>query len=208
MDDWGTDFLTTAIALLAIIDPLGCTGTLLSITEGDTPSRRQNQVLRGHLYALILLLVFYFLGAHIMRTFNLTLDAVRVGGGLILVKIGFNLLSARAEPRSTKEEQADDRTRSDCAFFPLAMPLLAGPGALTLVLTQGDLGPMSWGRSSADLGAIVAAISASLAVLLSTGWFVRVLGVSGMSAVSRIMGFLLVCISVQMILLGIKGVMG
>lgn len=198
----------TVVALFAIMDPLGNIGILIAITDGDTPQYRTHQVWRGHLYAGVLLLIFYFVGGQIMHFFGITIDAVRVAGGLILVKIGFDLLSMREETRSTREEQSDDLRRKDCSFFPLAMPLVAGPGALTLVLTKsGDASHAIGEAMVGDTVAILVATGGSLAILLSTRWFVRVLGVSGMAAVSRVMGFILVCISVQMIILGVKGVM-
>ncbi len=200
------EFLATFVALIAIIDPLGNVGILLSITDGDSDQKRLSQVRRGHLFASILLVVFYLVGTQIMNFFHITIDAVRVGGGLILLKIGFDLLSMREETRSTREEQLADRTRADVAFFPLAMPLIAGPGALTLVLTKA--GSASHGTAllmGADLAAILIAVGASCMVLSSTKWLLRVMGVSGLAAVSRIMGFLLVCISVQMVIWGVQG---
>ncbi len=202
------EFLATFVALIAIIDPLGNVGVLVSITEGDSHEKRSNQVRRGHLYAVILLMSFYLVGGPIMNFFHITIDAVRVGGGLILLKIGFDLLSMREETRTTMQEQVADRTRADIAFFPLAMPLLAGPGALTLVLTKaGDVSHTTGPLMTADLAAIALAVLVSLAVLLSTKWFMRVLGVSGLAAISRIMGFILICISVQMVIWGVQGVL-
>lgn len=204
-----TEFLATAVALLVIIDPIGNVGIFASITENDTNQARANQVRRGHVYALILLIVFYLVGGQIMNFFSITIDAVRVAGGLILLKIGFDLLSMRDETRSTREEQIADRARKDVAFFPLAMPLIAGPGALTLVLTKaGDATQKSAAFIVADLVAILIAVGASFLVLSSTRWLMRVLGVSGMAAISRIMGFLLICISVQMVIWGIQGILG
>lgn len=204
-----TEFFATAVALLVIIDPIGNVGIFASITENDTDRARANQVRRGHVYAFILLIVFYLVGGQIMNFFSITIDAVRVAGGLILLKIGFDLLSMRDETRSTREEQIADRARKDVAFFPLAMPLIAGPGALTLVLTKaGDATHQSAALITADLAAILIAVGASFLVLSSTRWLMRVLGVSGMAAISRIMGFLLVCISVQMVIWGIQGILG
>ncbi len=201
------EFLATFVALIAIIDPLGNVGILLSITDGDSDKKRLSQVRRGHLFAVILLVIFYLIGSQIMGFFHITIDAVRVGGGLILLKIGFDLLSMREETRSTRQEQIADRSRQDIAFFPLAMPLLAGPGALTLVLTKA--GSASHGSALlavADITAIAAAVAASCIVLSCTKWMLRAMGVSGLAAVSRIMGFLLVCISVQMVIWGAQGV--
>ncbi len=202
------EVLTSVVALLAIMDPLGNVGIVVSITEGDTARVRSRQVWRGHLFAAILLMVFYFVGAQIMGFFDITIDAVRVAGGLILVKIGFDLLAMKEETRSTRAEQSADRRRKDIAFFPLAMPLVAGPGALTLVLTKSvDVSRGGLEGIVIDISAILIATAVSMGVLLSTGWFTRVLGVSGMAAVSRLMGFILVCISVQMVILGVKGVL-
>ena len=203
-----TEFLATVIALIAIIDPLGNVGIFASITEQDSHKQRMSQIRRGHLYALALLTVFYFIGGFIMTFFGITIPAVRVAGGLILLKIGFDLLSMHDSTRSSPQEQRADRTRKDVAFFPLAMPLIAGPGALTLVLTKAaDESHRTASLMIGDIAAILGALFISFLVLSSMRWMIRVLGVTGMAAVSRIMGFLLVCISVQMVILGIQGIL-
>ncbi|MSR68956.1 MAG: MarC family protein [Phycisphaerales bacterium] len=198
----------TFLALLAIINPLGNVGILLSITDGDSDRKRLSQVCRGHHLRGNSAGDLLPRGGQIMHFFYITIDAVRVAGGLILLKIGFDLLSMRDETRSTRQEQLADRTRADVAFFPLAMPLIAGPGALTLVLTKAVEVPHSAiPLIGVNLAAIAVAVAASCAVLCSTQWLLREMGVSGLAAISRIMGFLLVCISVQMVIWGIQGVM-
>lgn len=202
-----TEFLATVVALFAIIDPIGNVGILVSMTENDTAQVRTSQVRRGHIYALILLVIFYLIGGNIMNFFGITIDAVRVAGGLILLKIGFDLLSMREETRSTKAEEVAGRARKDIAFFPLAMPLIAGPGALTLVLTKAsDVTHGTFAFMAGDIAAILVAVFGSFLVLSSTKFLMRVLGVTGMAAISRIMGFILICISVQMVIWGATGV--
>ncbi len=205
---FGAAFLKCFIALLAIVDPPGNVGIVLGITEADEPHHRRRQILRGHIWALALLVVFLFAGRAVLMWFGLTVDAVRVGGGLILLKIGFDLLTAEEKTKHSAEEDADSRTRKDVSFFPLAMPLIAGPGAITVVLSSAVEGSQQ--STEYWLGALVAifaVILISWLILNSATGVLRMLGKSGVAAITRIMGFLIICISVQMILVGAEQIL-
>lgn len=201
-------FLKCFITLLAIVDPPGNVGIVLGITDGDEPAHRRRQILRGHIWAFALLAVCLFAGRAVLMWFGLSVDAVRVGGGLILLKIGFDLLTAEEKTKHSAEEDADSRTRKDVSFFPLAMPLIAGPGAITVVLSTAVEGSQ---RSTSfwlgSLCAIFAVIVISWLVLNSATGVLRMLGKSGVAAITRIMGFLIICISVQMILVGAEQIL-
>ncbi|MEI6023063.1 MAG: MarC family NAAT transporter [Phycisphaerales bacterium] len=199
--------MTIFVSLIALIDPLGTVGIFLAITCNDSPALRQRTALLGCVYAFFILIVFLGFGGSILSFFGITVSAVRVGGGLILAKIGLDLISVKIETKSNPDETREAASSDSVAFFPLAMPLLAGPGAMTVAIAESS--HFRDGRWS-DL------LSASLAIALAcfVTWIVldralliqKVLGKSGTNAITRIMGFILVCIAAQMTIVGIQGV--
>ena len=212
-------FLGAFVSLLVITDPFGNVGIFLSITEGDDLKSRRQQALRGNLYALLLLLAFLYGGTYILEFFGITLNAVNLGGGLVVGYIGWGLLHPKEKRKQGDKEEQESKAADDIAFCPLALPLIAGPGALAVVIAQGSKltdadsvssmehsGMAIW-QGWVALGlAVVAAMLVSWICLRSAGLVLRVLGTTGMNALTRIMGFLLICIAAQMMIAGIDGV--
>ena len=204
------EFITILVALFVITDPLGNVGIFLSLTDGDSSAVRRSQALKGNLYALILLLVFLFGGPFIMHFLGITLDSVNLGGGLVVGAVGWSLIQSK-EKRKCQGDKADDEARvaDDISFCPLALPLIAGPGAIAVVIAAGrqamDGGLNYW--IAATLGTICAMLI-SWICLREAELVLKVLGRNGMNAVTRIVGFLLVCIAAQMIITGAQGAFG
>ncbi|MSR34228.1 MAG: MarC family protein [Phycisphaerales bacterium] len=199
--------LTIFISLIALIDPLGTVGFFLAITCKDSPAVRKHTALLGCVYAFCILILFLGFGGSILSFFGITVSAVQVGGGLILAKIGLNLIDVKLESKSSPEEEHDAVVRENSAFFPLAMPLLAGPGALTVVLEESShLRAGYWSDLLSATIAIALACFVTWIVLDKAFYIQKVLGKSGTNAITRIMGFILVCIAAQMTIVGIQGV--
>ncbi len=212
-------FLAAFVSLFVITDPFGNVGIFLSITDGDSPDRRRAQAFKGSLYALILLLLFLFAGTWILSFFGISLNAVNLGGGLVVGYVGWRLLHPKEKRKSTPREEEESKASEDISFCPLALPLIAGPGAIAVVISQGtkltdpdsaaDLaahGVEAWQAWAALAAAVIAAMIVSWAVLRSSGLVLRALGTTGMNALTRVMGFLLVCIAAQMMITGTLGV--
>jgi multiple antibiotic resistance protein len=212
-------FLGAFVSLFVITDPFGNVGIFLSITEGDDQETRHRQALKGSIYALILLLVFLYAGTHILVFFGITLEAVNLGGGLIVGYIGWRLLHPKEKRKTTPKEEEESKASEDISFCPLALPLIAGPGAIAVVIAQGSKltdpdavvllqaeGVAIWQGWIAVTAAVVAAMLVTWLVLRASGVVLRALGMTGMNAVTRIMGFLLVCIAAQMMITGTLGV--
>lgn len=202
-----TEFIAIVVALFVITDPFGNVGIFLSLTEGDSLSHRKSQALWGNFYALILLLVFLFGGPYILSFLGITLHAVDLGGGLIVGAVGWGLIRAK-EDRQCQGDKAREEALSqpDISFCPLALPLIAGPGAIAVVIAAGrhamEHGAAYW--IAATCGT-VAAMIISWVCLRQAHWVLRVLGHNGMSALTKIVGFLLVCIAAEMIVTGARG---
>ena len=201
------DILTIFVSLIALMDPLGTVGIFLAITCKDSPAVRKRTALLGCVYAFIILMLFLGFGGSILSFFGITVSAVQVGGGLILAKIGLDLIAVNLESKSSPSEEKDAATRESAAFFPLALPLLAGPGAMTVAITESShFRDGRWSDLLSAALAIALACFVTWLVLDRAQWIQRILGKSGTNAITRVMGFILVCIAAQMTIVGIQGV--
>jgi multiple antibiotic resistance protein len=202
------EFIALLVALLVITDPLGNVGVFLSITEGTSKKVRREQALKGNLYACALLLVFLWAGPWILSFFGITLNALNLGGGLIVGSIGWGLLQAKQHRKASVREEQESRESQDISFCPLAIPLIAGPGAIAVVITAGEHARNhGWGVWIAATLATFASILITWLPLHYAGHMLKIFGEVGMNAVTKIMGFLLVCIAAQMIITGVLGVL-
>ncbi len=206
--DFSQHFVAIFISLFVITDPFGNVGIFLSITDGDDESFRRKQAFKGSLYSFLLLFVFFVGGTFIMAFFGITLDAIRIGGGLIVARIGFGLLSPKAASDPADPEHSESKQKNDISFCPLALPLIAGPGALAVVIAaSAKIEKFSWSPYIAISLAILATSLFTWICLRFSGQLLRVLGVTGMNAITRVMGFLLICIAIQMIIFGMENLL-
>jgi len=206
MEFW-QQFIAIFVSLFVITDPFGNVGIFLSLTEGDSDQFRRRQAYKGAIYSFLLMFVFFIGGTYIMKFFGITLDGVRIGGGLIVSRIGFSLLSPKENATGAEDKKSNPKNMIDISFCPLALPLVAGPGALAVVIAASA---KIRSGGSADLWEAYAAISLAIAAvsaltwlcLRHSGYLLQLLGVNGMNAITRIMGFLLICIAIQMMITG------
>lgn len=200
-------FFATLATLFAIMDPIGTVGIFIAITPGETEQQRRKQAFFGCLWALVFMAVFFAAGAQILNFFGITVHAVEVGGGLILLKIAFDQLSTSNQTRHSAPEDAASRMQHDVSVFPLAMPLIAGPGALTLMIAEAARGNASKLSGWLSIGGAVIAVLAIMWIALDRSVLIqRVLGANGLGAITRVMGFILACIAAQMTIVGIRGI--
>ena len=200
-------FFATLATLFAIMDPIGTVGIFIAITPGESERQRRKQAFFGCIWALIFMVIFFAAGSQILDFFGITVNAVEVGGGLILLKIAFDQLSTSGQTRHSAPEDAASRMQHDVSVFPLAMPLIAGPGALTLMIAEAARG-RAWtleGWLSIG-GAVIAALVIMWVALDRSVLIQRVLGANGLGAITRVMGFILACIAAQMTIVGIRGI--
>ena len=197
--------LSTVGALLPIVNPLSAVGLVVTITANLTPTERHEQIKRACIYMFFILTAFLVAGGLIMNFFGISIPGLRIAGGLIVSYLGFRMLFPEPLPLS-RQEQAEAVQKQDISFTPLAMPSLSGPGSIAVVI-----GVSSTAQQSEHviinhvLVAIGIAITAiiSFVVLKAATRLDRILGATGMNAIARIMGFLLICIGVQFVINGI-----
>jgi multiple antibiotic resistance protein len=192
--------------LLPIMNPFSTAPLFLSLIGGADPRKQRQQAALGCVYAFGILVVFLLLGSAIIDFFGISLPGIRVAGGLIISTVGFGMLfPAPAAAKAGEPRPAQDL---DIAFAPIAMPSLAGPGSISVVLTAaGQIRahyPTDWGLIY--VGVIVGmalTLVLSYVVLRVSGAMVRFLGQGGIDAMTRIFGFLLICIGMQFLLTGV-----
>lgn len=198
--------LGTVIALLPMINPLATAPTFLAITEGDTPARRRQQLGMACLYMIAILVGFLIGGRLIMAFFGISIPGLRIAGGLLVAGIGSGMLMAPPrDPEAEDAAHAAARAKRDIAFSPLAMPLMSGPGSIAVTI-----GFTSLSTGWLDYVAIILGILIVAAITYSTlrlsERVVGVIGLNGMNALSKVMGFLILCIGIQFVVNGVLGV--
>jgi multiple antibiotic resistance protein len=188
--EWLTTVLATFAGLLPIVNPFSTAAVFLALTGRMSDAERTRQATLACVYATGVLWLFLFAGALIMNFFGISIPALRLAGGLIVARVGFGMLAPAADVADAPPP------RVDVAFTPLAVPMLSGPGsiAVTIGMAAGAEAPTDY---LAVATGILLVVLASWGVLRSARAVKRLLGDTGIDAITRIMGFLLVCIGVQ-----------
>jgi multiple antibiotic resistance protein len=198
------------VALFVIIDPIGTAALFVGLTRGLTEPAGRRVAYRAVLIAGILLLIFAFGGNALLRGLAIGLPAFRIAGGVLLFLVAVDMVFARSSGvrALTAQESQEVDPSHDISVFPLAIPLIAGPGALTtMVLLMGQAGADPLARASVILMlALVLAIT--LGFLLMATRIVRLLGTTGVNVVSRVLGVLLAAVATQLVLDGLVSGLG
>ena len=200
--------LSTVGALLPIVNPLSAVGMVMTITANLSDTERTEQIRRACIYMFFILTSFLVAGGLIMNFFGISIPGLRIAGGMIVSYLGFRMLFPESAAMS-RQEQVEAAAKADVSFTPLAMPGLSGPGSIAVVIGMAanvqESQHVIVGHALIAVGiAIVGVIS--YIVLRAATKLSKVLGVAGMNAMARIMGFLLICIGVQFIINGVLDV--
>jgi multiple antibiotic resistance protein len=203
MNDFAQFALVTFTSILFLVDPIAVVPTFLAITQGESVERRQATARRACIAAGILLIVFAAAGNLIFRAFGITLPAFRIAGGAILWLVAMDMLRGERRTQESEAEIDEGIRKDDVALTPLAMPMLAGPGAISTVMVL---------SGQARTPARAAVIYASIVVTLVISWIMlrlgdRVMsrfGQTGIRVIMRIMGLMLAAVAVQFVVTGIR----
>lgn len=171
----------------------------LTLTQDDTPAQRNQQALKACLYMVGILAVFFLAGQYVLNFFGIRIHDLRIAGGLMIMRAGFELLSPGASKKKISPEVVEEgQHKEDISFTPLAMPMLSGPGAIAVSIAM-----YTTSLSYLDMGLILVAIvllaAVSYIILRFSHQLTRYMGKSGLSALSRIMGFIVLSIGVNFI---------
>jgi multiple antibiotic resistance protein len=172
----------------------------VGLTQNDTKKERSRISLWTAINVFIILIVSFFIGQYVLLFFGISIDALRIAGGIIIVSSGFSLLSGKFTKKRgiNKKAETDAQQRNDIALTPLAIPMLAGPGSISLLIAfyQEHNTTMEIIISSIAILAIAVAI---FIILKSAHYLAKILGASGIIAISRIVGFIVIAIGIQYI---------
>jgi multiple antibiotic resistance protein len=201
-------FLLTLSALFPIVDPLAGSPIFLAMTHDYPRDTRRVLAWRVALNSLVLMVGSYFVGAHVLNFFGVSLPVVQVGGGLIVASMGWNMLFEKEDTHDTDRKSVNCADPLHSAFYPLTLPLTVGPGTISVAITLGANSTRRYGfHVSIIVAALIAMAVVGITVLLCYGLadqLARILGKTGMTVIVRLSSFLLVCIGVQIMWNGIS----
>ncbi len=196
-------FLITAFAtLFVVIDPPGLVPLFIALTRGMNAERRRAMALRACLIAAIILLLFGLAGETLLGFIGISMPAFRIAGGILLFLTALDMLFERRTQRREGQTAEPDH---DPSVFPLATPLIAGPGAIaTMILLMGEADG-SWPATLAVMGLLLSMMLATYLFLLASPPLERLLGRTGTIVITRLLGMLLAALSVQFVIDGVRG---
>ncbi|UXX83748.1 MarC family protein [Roseovarius pelagicus] len=195
-------FITTFVTLLIVMDPIALAPLFLAMTRGMDQARRRRIAIRACVTSALLLCVFAAFGEAVLGFIGISMPAFRIAGGILLFLTALDMLFERRTKR--REDQVDNDDHDDPSVFPLAIPLIAGPGAIaTVILLTGQqegITGLSW-----VLGIMFVVLALVFISFLSAGLLERALGKTGINVVTRVLGMLLAALAVQFVLDGLRG---
>ncbi len=201
--------LLVTTSLLAIVNPLSAVPIYLAMTADYDAARRRHTLQRAIVTAVLVLIAFTALGSWIMRVYGITTPAFRIAGGLIFLGIGTDMLQARrSRVKTTVEEEVEvvGQGKDDIGIIPLGLPTLAGPGAITTVVTLNAQAGESPLRLASIYVAIIVVMGISWAALALAPVLLRRFGQTGLNVMTRIMGLLVMVVGVQFMIDGVRSV--
>ncbi len=198
-----SSIVTIFLTVFIVVDPFGIVPVFISLTGGFSARRRRSTILKASIVAFIVLCIFIFTGNPILRFLGIQPGSFFIAGGILMFIVSIDLLLGKpGRTKTSGEESGEDR--DDVSIFPLAIPMLAGPGAITTVLLYVGEDRLAPGLIYPVLvGAVVLALASAALTMFLSSFFLRVLGKTGVSVIERIMGIVLTGLSVQFVFDGL-----
>ncbi len=194
--------LATVGSLLPITNPLTTVPVFVAVSRRFSKARRKDQARMAAIYTAAVLLVALVAGALILSFFGISIYALRVGGGLVILRVGLSMLQSGSPGSLSEESEEESQHMTDVAFTPIAMPLLSGPGSIAATIAIATEAERPREYLAVAAGILIVALIAWL-VLRSAERIARTIGTTGTEALARVMGFLLACIGIQFVLSGV-----
>ena len=203
------EFVVSAlVTLLVVVDPVGLVPTFIGITHGLPAKARRSVALRASLIAAAVLIGAALIGEWLLRTLAISLPAFRIAGGLLLFSIASEMVfGLRTQRQSQTAEQAVEERVRNIAAFPLAIPLMAGPGAITATVLLAGRSGGDLTRLSLLIGVIVAVLLLCLIAFALAERISKVFGTTGNIVLSRLLGVLLAALAVQFVVDGVRALL-
>lgn len=198
-------FLSAFITFFVVIDPPGCAPIYASLTKGATAAQRRNMAIRACLIAGVILLIFALFGEQLLGALHIELNSFRIAGGIMLFLIAIDMVfEKRTERREERAQKIIDTPEiEDVSVFPMAMPMIAGPGSIAsvmLLMSQNE----GTERAAVILAALGTVLLLTLLALLAAGPIMRVLGAKAEAVITRLLGVLLGALAAQFVIDGLR----
>jgi len=205
-------FVSAFVTFFVVIDPVGCAPIFASLTRGGSAAHRRAMAVRSVTVAAIILLIFAAFGEDLLRTLGISLASFRIAGGIMLFLIALEMVFEKRTQR--REERADEITRKaaaearpleeeDISVFPMAIPMIAGPGSIATAMLQTSRAD-GWIEGAVVFGALAVTLLLTLAGLLAAGPLMRVLGAKVEAMITRMLGVILAALAAQFVIDGIR----
>jgi len=199
-------FLSAFVTLFVVIDPPGCAPIYAGLTTGASPAQKRSMALRACVIAGVILLVFALFGQELLGALHIELDAFRTAGGIMLFLIALDMVfEKRTQRREARAEKIRETPEiEDVSVFPMAMPMLAGPGAIaSIMLLTGSAEGLQ--ETLVVLGALLAVLVLTLLALWAASPLMKLVGVQVEAVITRLLGVLLAALAAQYVFDGIRG---
>jgi multiple antibiotic resistance protein len=197
-------FVSAFVTFLVVIDPPGCAPIFASVTSGATPQHRRAMAFRSVIIATGILVFFGLLGRDLLGALGISLSSFRIAGGLLLFLIAVDMVfEKRTERRETRAEEVNEEKPQDISVFPMAIPMIAGPGSIAsimLLMSRSE----GWAEWLVVWGALAATLLLTLLSLLLAGPLMRLLGNRMEAMITRLLGVILAALAVQFVVDGLK----
>lgn len=202
-------FLSAFITLFVVIDPPGCAPIYAGLTKDATQAQRRIMAIRAALIAGVILLIFALFGEQLLAALHIELDSFRIAGGLMLFWIAFEMVFEKRTQR--REERAEKVAATpeveDVSIFPMAIPMLAGPGAIAAIMLLMNEARDITGTLTV-LGALASVLIITMLALMAAGPIMRLFGDKVEAAITRVLGVLLAALAAQYVIDGLRGSFG
>jgi multiple antibiotic resistance protein len=202
-------FISAFITFFVVIDPPGCAPIYASLTKGASAQQRRGMAIRASIIAAAILFVFALFGEDLLGALHIELNSFRIAGGIMLFLIAIDMVFEKRTERREERAQKIIETPEieDVSVFPMAMPMIAGPGSIAsvmLLMSQNE----GMDRSLVVLGALAAVLLLTLIALLAAGPIMRVLGAKAEAVITRLLGVLLGALAAQFVIDGLRASFG
>lgn len=203
---WLSLWISTFTLIFAIIDPFGFVPVFLAMTASDTEARRREMLKIACVTAFAVLSFFTFFGTALLDFFGISIPALQIAGGLILLVISFEMLKViRVDEKLSHKEENEAVAKEDISIVPLAIPMLSGPASITTVVVLGSK-VHTVSNYLTILSSVAVTLAATYLVLRSAHHVIRRIGITGLNVLTRVMGLLLCAVAVQFVINGYQAV--
>ena len=197
-------FIISFTSLFALVNPLGFSPMFISLVDELNSQEKKQIANKGVFTAGLTLIIFLFIGEFIFQFFGITIEAFKIAGGILFMRSSFNLIEVKtSRTRTTPAEEENALTKDDIAYTPIGIPLIAGPGAITSIMVLSTSNPSITYKLILFV-VIVLVMLTTLAILRMSSKITQKIGTSGLRIIQRIMGIILLTISIQFIIDGVK----